>query len=229
MAIQPYNVDSAIACENSTRRRDGAYVCNLHHMMGAGIKRTTFKMGQINPLTEGLANIVNELRDRLPHEYGFLAERNVYIDSFIGLSIIRVCTRDGHGARLRPGLPDAPRTERVGSFAFAADPIDIVAIKLHQVTEQRSLSSSGIGSAKRSELAGATDINPLIHLPLAPDEKYMAQRVSAAVAAFPAAGKARDPFVALHQLTMPNEVGEQAIAEAPIYTEQIIPRSALPS
>ncbi|HWT55984.1 MAG TPA: hypothetical protein VN031_03050 [Candidatus Microsaccharimonas sp.] len=221
MAVAPYNVESMIACENTQRKVDGAYMCYLHHLVGAGVRRTAFKMGNTNPAGEDMNELLGELRGRLSLEYKHLHDRVVPISKFIGLSIVRQCSRNGHGARKLPELPDAPRTERVASYAFAKDPVQIIPIQLHSLAQLRTISEAGLGSAKRCGASSAmASLQPLIHLPVSPGEKA-ALPIYDAVATFPAMGRANDPHVALHLLGINSE------DSTPQYIEQIVPRSSL--
>lgn len=210
MAHVELNVTSGEPCENGPRRRDGAYICNVHNLLGGNIKRTRLMMGSSNPYDEPVSDLVHELRGRVRETYKFLGGRELPIQSFIGLSIVRVCVRGEHG----DGDVTTPRAERVASVVFAKNPEALVEIELHRLAQMRSISEAGIGSARRAGGKGMADVNPLLHLPITPAEKDFA--ITHAMPAFPATGKARDPHVALH--TLPD--GSR-------FVEDIVPRDAI--
>ncbi len=216
MADAEFNVVSGEPCENTPRKKDGGYICNIHHMTGAGVKRTRVPMGGANPLDAGMVELATELRGRIAERYKFIESADkVPLESFIGLSVIRLCNRDEHNdARTNVSAQFSPRAERVASIAFVLDPEDVVEIALHSTAHMRAVSANGIGSARRRDVAGAVPVEPLLHLPLTPAEREF--RVDYAVRALPAIGGARDPHVALH--TIP---GGEAFVEWMVTRDQL--------
>ncbi|MGH7241168.1 MAG: hypothetical protein ACREGB_02625, partial [Candidatus Saccharimonadales bacterium] len=182
-------------------------------------RRTVFKMGNYNPANEEMSSLLSELRSRLSLEHKHLRDKVIPISTFIGLSVVRVCVRDGHDAPELPVHPDAPRTERVASYAFAKEPLKVIPIKLHDLAHMRQISAaSGLGSARTVVAGKAYNLNSLVHLPIAPEEKALS--IHEAVASFAAKGGATNPYVALHSLSHGSE-------GMPQYIEQIVPRSSL--
>lgn len=194
MASVELNADSGIACENSSSHRDGAYVCNVHNILGSGIKRTRLAMGAINPYDQPIGDLVEELRGRVRDSYKFLEGKELPLKSFVGLSILRVCVRTNHS----DGRQQAPRAERVASIAFAKSPDDVVEIALHNLAQRRAITEAGLGSARRVGGAGLAEVSVLLHLPITQDERDYPLQF--AIPTLAAQGMARDPHVALHTL-----------------------------
>ena len=210
MAHAEFNVVSGDPCENTPRRRDGAYVCNIHHLMGSGVKRTRFATGSTNPYEETLPDLAKEIRLRLKSEYKVFELTEVPLESFIGLSILRLCVRDEHSdAKKGNSAQVSPRAERVASLAFVQNADVLEPIRLHSVAQLRAISDAGIGSAQRVEGYPMAPVAPLLHLPITPVEREYA--IDFAIQAFPAKGKASDPHVALHSIPGSDEFIEQLV------------------
>lgn len=194
MASVELNVDSGTACEDNSSHRDGAYVCNVHNLLGSGIKRTRLAMGTTNPYEQTMGDLVKELRCRVKDSYKFLESKDLPISSFVGLSILRVCVRTNH----IDGRQQAPRAERVAAIAFANDAEATVEIALHDLAQRRTISEAGLGSAKRVGATGLAEVTTLLHLPITQDER--SYPINFAIPALAYQGRARDPHVALHSL-----------------------------
>lgn len=207
MAHAEFNVVSSQPCENTPRRRDGGYVCNIHHLAGSGIKRTRLQMGNTNPMDESMVDLAAELRKRISAEYKFIESADkVRLESFVGLSVVRVCVRDEHDdVRCNPTRQLSPRAERVAAIAFVKNPEDMVEIQQHATVQQRAVSENGLGSAR---WAGGP-LSRVLHLPITLAERDYP--IEFAVPALPGSGRAADPYVALHTVPSTGDFIEQLV------------------
>jgi len=208
VAHAEFNVVSSDPCENTQRRRDGAYLCNIHHLTGSGIKRTRLAMGNTNPYEETWPDLAAELRTRIAGEYKFIdSAEKVPLESFVGLSIIRMCARDEHvDARNNQNYAYAPRAERVASVAFVKDPNDVVEVELPRTAHQKAVSENGIGSLRW--IGGS--LTKVLYLPITPAER--GYPVEFAITALAGSGRASDPHLALHSIPSGTGFVEQIVA-----------------
>jgi hypothetical protein len=153
-------------------------------------------MGGENPFEKPWPNLAAELRQRVVAGYKFIdSVERVPLESFVGLSIIRLCVRDEHvDARTNQNYAYAPRAERVASVAFAKDPTDVVEVELARSSNQRAVSENGIGSLRW--IGGS--LSKVLYLPTTPAER--GYPVEFAITALAGRGMASDPHVALHSL-----------------------------
>lgn len=209
--MKAFEVSASEPCVNTTRRRDGAYVANVHYQKGAGIKTEYVKFGTQDPTGDHIADVVDVLRTVVGRKDAVYHGEKVPMTHMIGFSIVRHCVRDRHEHDMvDPKIIDSPRTERVGAYALAKSLDDIVHIRQHRDAQIRRISDGGVETALLVNEAG-TRIGQVQLQFLAVTPAEHKQHASLAIPTLAAKGSTRDPYVPLHPLLDQDGFVEQIV------------------
>jgi hypothetical protein len=215
------HVDRAAACEYNPQMHDGAYTVDLYHLLGVGVRVTTFLQGNADPLTHKIRPLVNEIYGQLPERHKVLKNRSRQdvLRTFIGLAVRRTCVRNGHDVVENPVPADIPAEEVRGYFAFTPNPKQH-GIEIDKMPLNRGRNSINFGSAKLLDVPGKPVAANTLFIPAPADHRYT---ISHAVKGFPARGRASDPIIAIHEQIPEQPVDEFADHDPePLFLEEFV-------
>jgi hypothetical protein len=173
-------------------------------------------MGNENPLKHGIPGLIDRVQTRLieinKHE-------SVALSNFIGISVIRACTRRTHAAEDVPRFDvKSPRWERVKNIAFLLGNNQEWEVQPRYEQQLGSQNDIGVGTVHLEGDEHLSVFHNTLFLPPTVQEMRAQLAATAVADAFPARGPTSTrPYVALHP----------SPSETQHYTEDIVTRRSL--
>lgn len=150
-------VDVERACQNNTRRKDGAYNAMAWFVTGTGIHVYRERFGTVNPLLERDApSLIHYFRERIGERVAVFRDEPVPLDKFIGFNMIRHCVRDRHAFDSpTTGTFDTPRRELVAAVGVVATDVLAQAIRVKpKVGATKVFDERGIATVAELDSSG---------------------------------------------------------------------------
>lgn len=188
MKALEFDLDRGVDCVNAS----GSYFANTYFVGdGRSARYKQIQLGRTRPPVENPAAVIDRVRKLAGNT---LELAGVPLQRMVSVSILRACWNIRHvEGRQTPEL--GLSVERAASFAIVRSLDDLEAIK--PLVASEAPNSRGIGRARRV-LAGASDIETLIHMPVTTEEvrSYPVQHAARSAAAHDFF--ASNPYIAIH-------------------------------